>query len=144
MDKITCKCFNASVVVAAANNTDVNSIAINNTVLNIKIAFTAWLFLALCVALYILREMFKLSSNWKGYFLQMGAYRNVFNIASTLLIIQTGSPLSLINQVSQEPNISLFRWQFHVASFSCLLLWVEMMILVGKLPRFGKHVQMFR
>ena len=38
---------------------------------------------------------------------------------------------------------TLQRWQYHLASLTCFLLWTEMLFLVGKLPRFGLYVQMF-
>jgi len=40
--------------------------------------------------------------------------------------------------------VSFSLWQFHVASVGCFLTWLQMMFYIGKLPRFGKYVQMFR
>ena len=37
---------------------------------------------------------------------------------------------------------SLHRWQYHLASIACLLLWGQMLHLVGKLPSFGKYIHM--
>ena len=37
----------------------------------------------------------------------------------------------------------MYRWQYHVASVNSFLLWVGMMVLVGKYPKFGIYVQMF-
>ena len=40
-------------------------------------------------------------------------------------------------------ELKLYRWQYHVASVNSFLLWVGMMVLVGKYPKFGIYVQMF-
>ena len=102
----------------------------------LNVAFASWVFLTLFVILYIFREIAKFASDWKCFFYRWDAYRNIFIIVSIFLICHQGHPM--------HEKISLHRWQYHVASVSCLVLWVEMMFLVGKLPRFGKHVQMFR
>eukprot|EP00092_Neocalanus_flemingeri_P028468 GFUD01030913.1.p1 GENE.GFUD01030913.1~~GFUD01030913.1.p1 ORF type:complete len:752 (+),score=115.18 GFUD01030913.1:114-2369(+) len=100
-----------------------------------NLALAASFFLVFFVVIYMLRELLKLSSKLQSYFLQWDAFRNIFNIISVFLICHQGYP---------HENIVVYRWQYHVASLSCLLLWVEMMFLVGKLPRFGIHVQMFK
>jgi len=112
---------------------------ISNTERNkhiVNVAAAAWAFLIISTFLYFLREVTKFISNKKNYFLRLDAYINIFIIVSVFLICHQGQP--------QLTNYKLKRWQFHVAVFSCLLLWVEMTFLVGKLPRFGKYVQMFR
>jgi len=112
---------------------------ISNTEKNHRIvncASAAWIFLIIFIIFYFLREVTKFISDKKKYFLRLDAYINIFIIVSVFLICHQGKP--------QLTNYKLKRWQFHVAVFSCLLLWVEMTFLVGKLPRFGKHVQMFR
>ena len=101
--------------------------------------FSAWMFLMLFVSPYILREIAKLVSDWKSYLSQWHAYRNFFIVVSIYLTCHQGHLL-----VMQKEKIQLHRWQYHVASIRCLLLWVEMMFLVGKVPGFGKYVQMFK
>jgi hypothetical protein len=34
-------------------------------------------------------------------------------------------------------------WQFHVAGIVVFLVWLELMMLVGRFPMFGLYVQMF-
>lgn len=34
-------------------------------------------------------------------------------------------------------------WQHHVAAVVILLVWLELMMLVGRFPIFGVYVQMF-
>ena len=48
-----------------------------------------------------------------------------------------------IHSGDPEQVRTLQRWQYHLASLTCFLLWTEMLFLVGKLPRFGLYVQMF-
>ena len=105
----------------------------------VNATFTAWMFLMLSAIPYILREIAKFVPDKKSYFQHWHAYRNIFTIVSIFLTCHQGHLL-----VMQKEKIQLHRWQYHVASICCLLLWVEMMFLVGKLPRFGKHVQMFK
>lgn len=33
-------------------------------------------------------------------------------------------------------------WQFHAAGVGVLITWILQMFLIGKVPRFGKYVQM--
>lgn len=35
------------------------------------------------------------------------------------------------------------EWQHHIAAIAILLVWVELMMLVGRFPIFGVYVQMF-
>ena len=47
----------------------------------------------------------------------------------------------------QDPFVEVFSmklWQFHMAAAGSFLSWLQMMFLIGKLPKFGKYVQMFR
>ena len=64
-------------------------------------------------------------------------YRNLLIIISIVLVVHKGYPGS-------RTDLSLQRWQYHVASITCLLLWVEMLMLVGKIPKFGKYIHMFK
>ena len=40
-------------------------------------------------------------------------------------------------------KLYVYRWQYHVASITSFFLWVGMMVLVGKYPKFGIYIQMF-
>lgn len=35
------------------------------------------------------------------------------------------------------------KWQHHVAAIVIFLVWLELMMLVGRFPIFGLYVQMF-
>ena len=36
------------------------------------------------------------------------------------------------------------RWQYYVACTASFLLWFEMLVMIGRLPMFGKYIQMYR
>ena len=90
--------------------------------------------MAIFVCVYVLRELVKLKSRGRHYFTKsMDSYRNIFIIITTILVLYQADEFK-----------AMARWQYHVASVTCLFIWVEMLFLVGKMPRFGKYVQMFR
>ena len=99
-------------------------------------AFTAWVVLILCFLIYIIREMFSLFILQQKYFSKLETYRHLTTLASTFSVLYKGSP--------REENLMLQRWQYHVAGYTCLLLWLEMLLLVGKIPKFGKYIHMFK
>ena len=72
----------------------------------------------------------------------MATYRNIFIIISIILVTYTG-PL-----FSMEPKCGKTyvyqRWQYHVVSLGCLLVWVEMAEFFSKIHLFGKYIHMFK
>ena len=99
-------------------------------------AFTAWIILILFLFIYIVRETVSLSIKQQKYFSKWETYRNLAIIASIFLVVYKGSP--------RTSDLKLQRWQYHLAGFTCLLLWLEMLILMGKIPKFGKYIHMFK
>ena len=99
------------------------------------VAAVAWTMLVTFVAVYMIKEVTKMFINIRKYVRSMDSYRNLVIVISIVLVIYRGHP--------EDPELKLQRWQYHVASYTCFLLWIEMLFLVGKLPRFGKYVQMF-
>ena len=41
-------------------------------------------------------------------------------------------------------SVNLMRIQFHFAALGCFLTWLQVMFYIGKLPKIGKYVQMFK
>lgn len=37
----------------------------------------------------------------------------------------------------------LHNWQYHVAALDILLIWIELMMVIGRFPMFGLYIQMF-
>ena len=79
-------------------------------------------------------------SRCKGYFRRLATYRNIYIIISIALVTFNGPAV----QKSPDSSLSFQRWQYHVASFTCLLVWVEMAALFSKIPLFGKYFHMFK
>ena len=98
-------------------------------------AYYAWLLLLLSLAIYIVKETISLSLQQR-YFYKWETYRNLATIVTIVLVVHKGSPTTT--------HLKLQRWQYHVAAGACLLLWLEMLMLVGKIPKFGKYIHMFK
>ena len=96
----------------------------------------AWIILVISICIYLGREAVSLYILKHQYFCKWDGYRNLLIIISIVLVVHKGYPT--------DSDLSLQRWQYHVASIACLLLWLEMLVLVGKIPRFGKYIHMFK
>ena len=107
-----------------------------NTETEAWFARIAWLLLIFFTFLYIIFEGINVMNNTRRYLGRSDSYINIFLILSFFLISFHEDPF--------EEKVSLGLWQFHVAALGCFLTWLQMMFYVGKLPRFGKYVQMFR
>ena len=60
----------------------------------------------------------------KDYLKRLETYRNIATIISILLITYNGLPLP---KEPEDGDTIFFKcWQYHVASFTSLLVWVEM------------------
>ena len=102
-------------------------------------AFVAWIFIVLWLIFYIGKEAVCLSIHQEKYFSKMDSYRNVAIIMFIILVVHKGP-----RDVRKPTSLSLERWQYHLAAFTCMLLWLEMLMLVGKIPKFGKYIHMFK
>ena len=100
------------------------------------IARVAWLFLILFTFIYLVNEGIKVLTTTKRYFGKWDSYIDIVLILSFFLISFHGDPF--------KDKIYIGLWQFHVAAIGWFLTWLQMMFYIGKLPRFGKYVQMFR
>ena len=98
-----------------------------------------WLFNFFGVIMYFLRELFRFISDKSEYFMKLESWRNIFIIISVVMLGHNGHEV-----LKDDFKLKLFRWQYHLAAISSLVIWFEMMHLVGRLPMFGKYVQMFR
>ena len=108
-------------------------------ILNMKyyqrsVAKAVWILLLLCLLFYVVKEAFKAELS---YLRRLDTYRNLATITSTILVIYK------TRTVFSSSDISLARWQFHLASVTCLLLWLETAALFGRVPVLGKYLHMF-
>jgi len=101
------------------------------------IAKIAWLLLILFTFIYLCNEGIKILTTSKSYFRKWDSYIDIALILSFFLISFHSDPFN-------KDEVVLGLWQFHVAAVGCFLTWLQMMFYIGKLPRFGKYVQMFR
>ncbi len=100
------------------------------------LALTAWIFLIIFNIIYFMKEMTKMFHLRSRYFREWESVLNLLTIASFPLITFHQNPFSPTQEVS-------FRaWQFHAAGVGVLVTWILQMFLIGKVPRFGKYVQM--
>jgi len=104
--------------------------------LEIYIARIAWVLLVVFTLFYLVNETIKVLTIARRYFRKWDSYIDMALIISFPLISVHSNPFS--------EEIVVARWQFHAAAIGCFLSWLQMMFFIGKLPRFGKYVQMFR
>ena len=102
-------------------------------------AFVAWIFIILWLIFYIGKEAVILSIQERKYFFKLEGFRNFAIILFIILVVHKGP-----KNMRREQRLSLERWQYHLAAFTCMLLWLEMLMLVGKIPKFGKYIHMFK
>ena len=76
---------------------------------------------------------------YNEYFSKWAGYINIAIIISIILVVHKGP-----RDVRRPTKLSLERWQYHLAAFTCMLLWLEMLMLVGKITKFGKYIHMFK
>ena len=100
-------------------------------------ASAAWILLILCLLAYVVKEVFTVRIYKLSYLRRQDTYRNLVTILSTILVIYK------TRTVFSEAEISLARWQFHLASLTCMFLWLETAALFGRVPVFGKYLHMF-
>jgi len=101
----------------------------------VNLAVSAWILLIIFIIIYIIKEILKLSASPRRYFIQLESYHDIVIIITTILIVW----LNLL-----EDTIHIGRWQYHAACIGSFSTWLYMMFLIGRVPRFGKYVQMFK
>ena len=100
------------------------------------IARISWVLLIIFTLIYVINETMKFYTSPKHYFMKWDTYIDLSLIISFLLITFHVDPF--------QEEFSMALWQWHTAAVGCFLTWLQMMFYIGKLPRFGKYVQMFR
>ena len=111
--------------------------------------FVLWILITIFAVVYIMREVCKqwflkrnthvvVDGELMDSFLNWDTLRNFLILISIILNIYAGPPTAS----GESKKMEIAVWRYHVASLTCVLLWLEMMMLVGRVPRFGKYVQM--
>ena len=115
----------------STNNTNVPDLQAK-----LLVARVSWCFLIVFTVIYLVNESFKIVQNWKLYFKNRDSYIDLLLIVSFMFITFYENPF--------KETFHMSLWQWHLAAYGCFLTWLQMMFYIGKLPRFGKYVQMFR
>ena len=102
----------------------------------LNVTIVSWGFLILFTTIYLMNESVKMFQNPKLYFRNLDSYIDLSLIISFLFITFYEYPLN--------DKFEMYLWQWHLSAIGCFLTWLQMMFYIGKLPRFGKYVQMFR
>ena len=98
---------------------------------------TTFVMLVAFLCLYMFREFLKMWISCRVYWRELDSYRNLLILLLVFLTLHKHQ----IGRSGFEEGFQ--RWNYHLASLSCLLTWIEMMYLMGKVPRFGRYIQMF-
>jgi ABC-type multidrug transport system fused ATPase/permease subunit len=99
-------------------------------------ALTAWIFLILFNIMYLMKETTKLLHLRGRYFKEWESVLNLLTIITFPMISFHSNPFVYV-----EPP-TFVGWQYHAAGIGVLITWILQMFLIGKVPRFGKYVQM--
>ena len=95
--------------------------------------------LVVCLLIYLGKEILTMRINrCKDSWKRVATYWNIAIIISILLVTYSGP---LLMRPKEPKNFQ--RWQYHVASLTCLLVWVEMAGFFSKIHLFGKYIHMF-
>ena len=103
----------------------------------VEIVETTFVMLVVFLCLYMFREFLKMWISYRVYWKEVDSYRNLLILLLVFLTLHKKH----IGKADYQDGFQ--RWNYHIASLSCLLTWIEMMYLMGKVPRFGKYIQMF-
>ena len=121
---------------------DINSEDIQSTIL------ASWIFLTFFTIVFMLRESGKVPSlptshkkcwDLLKHLCKFETMRNTVMIVLMVALIyprlHTGPP-----KLSSEVG----RWEYYFACIASFLLWIEMLVMIGRVPMFGKYIQMYR
>ena len=99
-------------------------------------ALTAWIFLILFNIMYVLKEATKMTHLRSRYFKEWESVLNLLTIITFPMISFHSNPFA------SDAHVTFIGWQYHAAGIGVLITWILQMFLIGKVPRFGKYVQM--
>ena len=94
-----------------------------------------WVILMIFTIYFWLREMYKMVAYPRKFFSRMESFGYIAIDILLLLCLSKGYP---------HDDLKFERWQFHVATITSFLLWVQTMLTLGKYPGYGKYIIMFK
>jgi hypothetical protein len=130
-------------------------------------------FLFICIPIFCIRELMKISGNvwlhlrksetWRNtvmivfmvalifpYYFEVVVVDNITDVGDVVLEVVEKIPdvgdvvLESTTFIYDSEYYLIVRWQYYLAALSCFLLWIEMLIMIGRLPLFGKYIQMYK
>ena len=101
-------------------------------------ALTAWIFLIIFTFIYVVKEITKLAHLGIRYFRDYESVLNFLVVTSFMLVSFHSNPFDFSTR-----TITVKRWQFHASGVGVFTTWLLQMLLIGRVPRFGKYVEMF-
>ena len=114
--------------------------------LEYSIAQFSWVVLVLFTCIFCIREIVECLSLQRKFFKSFDSYRHIIIDILLILCLLKGYPVASFKLDDEDDDgcFKLQRWQYHVATFTGFLLWLQMMIVAGKYPGYGKYIYMFR
>lgn len=95
----------------------------------------AWTLLLLITCYFFIRDIINCVSFRLKFFMRLGTYRRLLTDTLLIFCLYKGFP---------EQNLTLERWQYHMASIAGFLLWLQTMIELGRYPGCGKYIMMLK
>jgi len=141
MTSIFNEVVNCTCMLKDKNETVSNCIENNSSALPPLVQWL-WIILLSFTVIYFFKEFYKWTIDPWIRFKSVESYLDILIIISVPLIFPFMSYYD-----DEKPTVkmwSFYRGQFHAAAIGVLAVWTEMMLHIGRVPRFGKYVQMFR
>ena len=88
--------------------------------------------------IYIVYEFTKWNHQRKEYFKKLENILNFITLLSFPMISFYANPFD------NWPSVKLDNWQYHVNGIALFSTWVVQMLLIGKMPKYGLYVEIFR
>lgn len=123
--------WNSTINCTAWTNTTVK----NNTDTEYRTLQGTWVVLLIFTIYFWLREVLESAAHPRKFFTRMESYGNIAIDILLILCLYKGFP---------HDQLRFERWQFHVATITSFLLWVQTMLTLGKYPGYGKYIIMFK
>ena len=105
-----------------------------------SVAMISWVSMCMFTIIYIFYECTKVfHMTWK-YFKELESWLHLVTFISFPLISFHNNPFDWTSTIVPE----LRWWQYHINGFAIFCTWVLQMLIVGKIPRFGIYVEVFK
>lgn len=104
-----------------------------------QLALTSWILLILFTMVYVAKEATKAVHIKLAYIREYESWLNVVIIVSFTLVSFHVNPLG-----TNGEKVGVAGWQYHANGCGVFATWLLQMFHIGKVPRFGKYVEVFK